>query len=111
MVNFTEEELKEFHMHFDTFDVNGDGTIDSDELIKILKDLGENHDAASVRALIKEVDTDNSGKVEFNEFLAVIASIRSGTTGKMANFARVYEKQKEMIQVKGHSGVHSYAQE
>jgi len=111
MVNFTEEELKEFHMHFDTFDVNGDGTIDADELIKILKDLGEKHDKKTVKDLIKEVDTDNSGKVEFNEFLAVIASIRSGTTGKMANFARVYEKQKEMIQVKGHSGVHSYAQE
>jgi len=111
MVNFTEEELKEFHMHFDSFDNNGDGTIDSDELIKILKDLGEKHDAVTVRNLIKEVDTDNSGKVEFNEFLAVIASIRSGSSGKMANFARVYEKQKEMIQVKGHSGVHSYAQE
>jgi len=111
MVNFTEEELKEFHMHFDSFDKNGDGTIDSDELIKILKDLGEKHDAKTVRDLIKEVDTDNSGKVEFNEFLAVIASIRSGSSGKMANFARVYEKQKEMIQVKGHSGVHSYAQE
>jgi len=111
MVNFNDEELKEFRVHFDSFDQNGDGTIDADELLKILKDLGEKADAATVRALIKEVDTDNSGKVEFNEFLAVIASIRSGTSGKMANFARVYEKQKEMIQVKGHSGVHSYAQE
>lgn len=64
-----------------------------------------------MKALISEVDTDKSGKIEFNEFLAVIASIRSGTSGKVANFARVYEKQKEMIQVKGHSGVHSYAQE
>jgi plastin-1 len=109
--NFTEDELKEFQMHFDSFDANGDGTIDADELIKILKDLGEKHDVPTVRSLIKEVDTNNSGKVEFNEFLAVIASIRSGTSGKMANFARVYEKQKAMIQVKGHTGVHSYAQE
>jgi len=111
MVNFTDEELKDFRVHFDSFDQNGDGTIDTNELIKILKDLGEKCDPATVKALIKEVDTDNSGKVEYNEFLAVIASIRSGTSGKMANFARVYEKQKEMIQVKGHSGVHSYAQE
>jgi plastin-1 len=111
MSNFNHEELKTFQVQFNSFDVNGDGTIEQHELAQILKNLGEKADPATVKALISEVDTDHSGKIEFHEFLAVIASIRAGKGGNTANFARVYEKQKEMIQVKGHTGLHSYAQE
>lgn len=109
--SFTDEELKQFKAEFASFDKNGDGTVDVNELSIILKNLGEPNDTATVKKLVAEVDSDKSGKIEYNEFLAVIASLRSGTSGKMKNFARVYEKQKELLQVKGASGVHSYSQE
>lgn len=42
----------------------------------------------------------------------MISSIRTGTTNNAAGFAKVYEKQKELIQIKGKAGgVHSFSQE
>lgn len=109
--NFTDAEIKTLKAEFATFDYNGDGSIDCQELAAVLMNLKEPHDLDTVETLVAEVDTDKSGKIEFNEFLAVISALRSGNAGRMQNFARVYEKQKEMIQVKGASGVHSYSQE
>jgi plastin-1 len=62
----------------------------------VLKQLNEKTD--NVQKLIKEVDKDNNGTIEFDEFLWVIAQIRSGAADK--GFANVYHKQKEMIQVR-----------
>jgi len=64
---------------------------------------------AQVTTLIKEVDLNKSGAIDFHEFLDVVLAIKSGkATG---GFAKVYSKQKELIQVAGHSGVHSFAEE
>jgi len=46
--------------------------------------------------------------VDENEFYDVVANAKSGHKG---GFVAVYSKQKELIQVKGHSGVHSFSQE
>jgi plastin-1 len=103
--------MKEFKHEFSTFDINGDGTIDPQELLQILQNLGESATEASVNALIAEVDQDGNGVVDFPEFLAVISAIRTGNSGDVRAFAKVYEKQRSWIQVKGFSGVHSFAEE
>eukprot|EP00474_Spongospora_subterranea_P000513 CRZ00971.1 hypothetical protein [Spongospora subterranea] len=111
-VSFSPADLQQFQNEFSSFDTNGDGTIDVRELEEILRNLNEFKDSAQLKTLIAEVDTDRSGSIEFNEFLAVISSIRTGKTSGAANFAKVYEKQKELIQVHGNSGgVHSFSQE
>jgi len=108
---FPDEEMKEFRNVFESFDKDNSGQIDAKEMTEALVALKEKADPATVSALIAELDTDGSQTIDFSEFLAVIASLRSGSTGKAKNFAKVYEKQKEMIKVKGAAGTHSYAQE
>lgn len=107
----SDDEVRQYRSEFNSFDINGDGSIEAAELMMILKNLGEEADEKTVTDLIAEVDTDNSGTIDFSEFLSLIQSIRSGKKGRNSNFARVVSKQREMIQVKGHSGLHTFAQE
>eukprot|EP00479_Gromia_sphaerica_P014799 TRINITY_DN905_c0_g1_i3.p1 TRINITY_DN905_c0_g1~~TRINITY_DN905_c0_g1_i3.p1 ORF type:complete len:295 (-),score=71.06 TRINITY_DN905_c0_g1_i3:484-1368(-) len=96
--------------HFRSFDIDGNGVIDETELQKILKNLGEYASAGQVNEMIAQVDTDDSGTINFNEFLSVMKNVRSGDEEGLA-FVKVYEKQKELIQVKGAVGTHSFSQE
>jgi hypothetical protein len=89
-IKFKDDEMKHFQAQFNSFDKNGDGTIDVKELIQILTDLNEPHDDASVRQLVAEVDINRSGTIEFNEFIEVIKGMRQGAGGA---FSRIYQKQ------------------
>ncbi|XP_077989345.1 uncharacterized protein LOC144443678 [Glandiceps talaboti] len=60
---------------FDKFDVDGNGKIDSKELGNVLRSLGQNPSEADVEELIKKLDTDGSGTVEFEEFITVLTPI------------------------------------
>merc|ERR1712228_219635 len=49
---------------------DGDGSIDAEKLIKIIKhDFGMTID---IEALIEEIDEDGSGEIEFDEFKALL---------------------------------------
>jgi len=52
------------HAVFTVLDENGDGDIDSDELAKVL----EITDNQKIQSYIAEVDSDNDGKINFEEF-------------------------------------------
>ena len=54
---------------FDLFDKNGDGSISSTELDNLLRALGAKPTPEEIQEMINEVDKDNSGRIEFNEFL------------------------------------------
>lgn len=53
---------------FDSFDLNGDGKIQKEELDVILKASDFDCNEGLVRALIVENDTDTDGVIDFNEF-------------------------------------------
>lgn len=65
---------------FDIYDIDGDGSIDKDELFKILKaslfDNGLNLTEAQMRAAVDatfaEADTDNNGKISFDEYKRMV---------------------------------------
>ena len=57
---------------FSKFDRDGSGTIDATELKATLQALGQNPTEEEVFLMIAEVDDDNSGEIEFAEFLRVI---------------------------------------
>jgi len=69
--------LEFFKTVFSTYDTNKDGTIDVEELSKVLSALGRMAPKDKVEDLVKRFDVDLSGRIEFGngEFLGVIATI------------------------------------
>lgn len=54
-----------------TYDLDGSGSIDSEELKNVLAAAGEKSTNDYVKQLLKEIDTDNSGVIEWTEYLYV----------------------------------------
>lgn len=69
-----EEELREA---FDVFDSNGDGQITVEELRLVMSSLGLGHGVDDCTSMIKKVDMDGDGKVNFQEFKAMMRSARA----------------------------------
>ena len=67
--NISEEQLEQCREIFNLYDKDKDGTIDSRELGDIMRSLGTYPSYEEINEMLKEVDTDNSGKIDFEEFL------------------------------------------
>lgn len=75
---FSEEELSEFQEAFNMFDKDGDGTITVLELGTVMRSLGRKTTEKEVKDMIKEVDTDGNGEIDFDEFLDLMARKMDG---------------------------------
>jgi len=64
-----EEEMK---MAFKMFDKDENGYIEKDELKQMMAKLGEKLTDGEIDEMMKEADTDNDGRVNYNEFLAMM---------------------------------------
>jgi plastin-1 len=53
------------------FDIDGRGQIDQKDLVKVIQEIGEGQSYDQIRATIKAVDINATGKVEVDEFLEV----------------------------------------
>eukprot|EP01121_Diplochlamys_sp_Union-15-3_P010048 TRINITY_DN2777_c0_g1_i1.p1 TRINITY_DN2777_c0_g1~~TRINITY_DN2777_c0_g1_i1.p1 ORF type:complete len:150 (+),score=46.84 TRINITY_DN2777_c0_g1_i1:53-502(+) len=69
----TEEQIAEFKEAFSLFDKDGDGAITTKELGTVMRSLGQNPTEADLEEMIKEVDQDKSGTIDFPEFLTMMA--------------------------------------
>eukprot|EP00999_Lentomonas_sp_LEN2_P000652 NODE_1649_length_781_cov_149.287462_g1600_i0.p1 GENE.NODE_1649_length_781_cov_149.287462_g1600_i0~~NODE_1649_length_781_cov_149.287462_g1600_i0.p1 ORF type:complete len:181 (+),score=23.81 NODE_1649_length_781_cov_149.287462_g1600_i0:73-615(+) len=79
----THEQLSEFKEVFYLFDKDGDQTINTQELGNAMRSLGLNPSDQEVEDMIREVDVDNSGSIDLNEFLALMA--KSGSDQNIEN--------------------------
>merc|ERR1712166_83104 len=70
---FTDEQKEEFKQAFYTFDNDGGGTIGREELAELLEALGENLTDDEIGRMMREVDEDGSGQIDFDEFLGMMA--------------------------------------
>lgn len=66
--NLTQEQLEELKEAFAIYDLDGDGVITTRELGSVMQALGLNPTEAEILNFIKEVDSDNSGSINFDEF-------------------------------------------
>nr|XP_027798759.1 centrin-1 [Marmota flaviventris] len=68
----TEDQKQEVREAFDLFDADGSGTIDVKELKVAMRALGFEPRKEELKKMISEVDREGTGKISFNDFLAVM---------------------------------------
>ena len=69
----TDQQIEDFKLAFSLFDKDGDGTCDTDELSTVMRALGQNMTDTELLDMIREVDEDDSGSIDFEEFLQMMA--------------------------------------
>lgn len=67
-----EEFVEEIRQTFQLFDKNQDGTIDQEELGDVFRSLGQHYTEAELHEMMAEIDSDQSGSIEFSEFLQLM---------------------------------------
>jgi hypothetical protein len=71
-----DEDKKQLTMVFNMADIDKDGRLDIFELEAVLRNLGFRPTIQEVSQILREGDTDNSGTLELNEFLALMARVK-----------------------------------
>ena len=67
--NLSDEKITEFKAAFGLFDKDRDGSITTKELGTVMRNLGANPTKVELNAMIKEVDENDDGTIDFKEFL------------------------------------------
>jgi Ca2+-binding EF-hand superfamily protein len=70
----SEQEVEKLWEAFKVFDEDGSGAISAEELGQIMRSLGQSPNDTELRDMIKEVDVDLSGSIDFEEFKALMVS-------------------------------------
>ncbi len=67
------EELQEFRELFDLVDLDHGGSISPDELGSLMETLGLKPNQEELDEMIREIDEDGNGEIEFDEFVQVMS--------------------------------------
>ena len=70
----SEEKLVELRCAFDLFDNDNDGKINPSELGRAIEKMGQKLTEEDLKEMIKEVDSDYNGSIEFSEFVQLMES-------------------------------------
>ena len=91
--NLSNEELAEFREIFNLVDRDGGGTITKEELGELMDTLGIDATPEEIDLMIHEIDQDNNGEIDFEEFVAVMSRKVSATytADQVKNAFKVFE--------------------
>ena len=76
--NLSAERITEFKSAFELFDKDRDGAINNKELGTVMRNLGQNPSEEELKQMIKEIDLDGNGVIDFNEFLYLMVKKMKG---------------------------------
>eukprot|EP00877_Chromochloris_zofingiensis_P009087 jgi/Chrzof1/4431/Cz14g12250.t1 len=90
----TEAQIAECKEAFALFDKDNDGCITTPELGTVMRALGKNPTEAQVKSIAKEVDPDNRGTINLQEFLGVMSRDIKGydSEADIRNAWKVFDK-------------------
>ncbi|KAL7643168.1 UNVERIFIED_CONTAM: hypothetical protein RMT77_006458 [Armadillidium vulgare] len=71
----SKSQLKEFREAFRFFDKDGDGSIDKQELGRVMRSLGQFATEEELREMLDEIDIDGDGTFSFNEFVDIVCNV------------------------------------
>ena len=64
--------IEDFRAVFTSYDQDGSGAIDLDELRNAMADLGEQPTETELAAMMEAIDRNGNGQIEFDEFLSLM---------------------------------------
>lgn len=70
----TDDEITKLWEAFKVFDEDGSGAVSTEELGNVMRSLGQSPNESELRDMIKEVDIDLSGTIDFEEFKALMVA-------------------------------------
>lgn len=115
MADLPPEERESIRASFDQFDADHNGHITVAEIGEVFKALGESVPGYKIRDMVKEVDKDENGTVEFDEFLEMYSKAKQGkVTYQLQTTA---DQAKKLVTVQGLSEAsaegtqHSFSEE
>ena len=91
---FKKKQLEEFRRQFNTFDADGSGEIDFDEMKAMVRGLGMDTPGHVLKKLMKSIDTDGDGTLSFVEFLEMMDKGKNGAMADMFN--KIANRQQNM---------------
>ena len=91
----SDERRKEFQDIFDQYDKDKDGKISGRELANVMFSMGLSPTDDEINAMIKEVDLNNDGKIDLDEFITLMTKTTpdTQTEDEVINAFRVFDKQ------------------
>eukprot|EP00485_Elphidium_margaritaceum_P020574 CAMPEP_0202725820 /NCGR_PEP_ID=MMETSP1385-20130828/184297_1 /ASSEMBLY_ACC=CAM_ASM_000861 /TAXON_ID=933848 /ORGANISM="Elphidium margaritaceum" /LENGTH=622 /DNA_ID=CAMNT_0049392025 /DNA_START=93 /DNA_END=1961 /DNA_ORIENTATION=- len=106
--NFPPVQVAGFRAAFDEWNADGNAHLDQGEMLTAMKGLGV--DVNALGDMLKQVDANNDGNIDFDEFLAALWQVKQ--SGDASGFSNMVNKQVELIAIKTASGgVKSYSQD
>jgi hypothetical protein len=101
---FSRKEIKQYETTFKKFNTNKDGFLSLSELKRMMEVLGAPQTHVGLKAMIKEVDEDDDGRLSFREFLLVYRKARAGELDEnsgLAQLAKLTEVDVDKVGVNG----------
>lgn len=97
MFDLTPAELSGLQDAFDSFDLNHDGFVSDVELGQMFKSMGEEFTEKELKEMIEAIDEDQSGDVDFYEFLKMMTKSKNDATYKaeLRELFRVFDTNRD----------------
>ena len=91
----TDEQRKDLQDIFDQFDKDKDGKISGKELANAMFSMGQNPTDDEINEMMREVDLNQDGKIDFDEFMILMTKSSPETQAEeeVINAFRVFDKE------------------